>query len=321
MRRITSSRWLRLGFAILAVALLIYAIVDQWHNVAPHFSQLSLAGVTLSSIAVLAGMYAMLRTWQVTLAGLGSPLDLVRAGRIFYLGQLGKYVPGSVWPIVVQMELGADAGVPRSSSVMTLLFIYLLYSTSAAFVSAICLPWVTDTVPIWLAVLALLVGVALLLPPVLNRLIALGMRVLRQPNPPRMRPRAVLGSFGWAVAMWVCFGAHILLLAHDLGHPLDGRLLLLAVGGYTLAWICGFLFIVAPAGGGVRELVLTALFAATLGHDSAFALALVSRLMMTVADLVCAFAAAASLGPAKLRELRTRGERPAERPSPDRSRA
>jgi len=131
-----------------------------------------------------------------------------------------------------------------------------------------------------------------------------------------MPPRAVLTSFGWAVVMWGCFGVHIMLLAHDLGHSISPELLLLSIGGYTLAWICGFLFIVAPAGGGVRELVLTALLAATLGHDAAFAVALISRLMMTVADLVCAFAAGASLGPAKLRELRSRGERAAEEPTP-----
>jgi len=300
---------LRLGFALLAVGLLSYAIVDQWHRVAPRIGELSVLGLIVSSLAVLLGMFAMLKTWQVTIAGLGSPLSLVQAGRIFFLGQLGKYVPGSVWPIVVQMELGADAGVPRASSVLTLLFIYLLYSTSAALVSAACLPWVTHLVPIWLAVLAFLAGVLLMLPPVLNRLIDLGLKLMRQPRRPPMRPRAVVVAFGWALGMWACFGVHILVLARDLHPPLTWHLLLLSVGAYTLAWICGFLFILAPAGGGVRELVLTALLAGTLGHDAGFAVALVSRLMMTAADLVCAFAAAASLGPAKLRALRARGER------------
>jgi len=313
VRRITSSRWLRLAFALLAVGLLSYAIVDQWHRVAPRFGELSVAGLAISSLAVLAGMIAMLKTWQVTVAGLGSPLSLIQAGRIFYLGQLGKYVPGSIWPVVVQMELGADAGVPRATSVLTLLFIYLLYTTSAALVSAICLPWVTDLVPIWLAVLALLAGLAMLLPPVLNRLIGLGLRLLRQQHRPRMRPAAVALAFGWALVMWSCFGLHILLLARDLHPPISGHLLLLSIGGYTLAWICGFLFVLAPAGGGVRELVLTALLAGTIGHDAGFAVALVSRLMMTAADLVCAFAAAASLGPAKLRQLRARAGRAGDR--------
>ena len=316
LRRITGSRWLRVAFAVVAVVLLVWAIVNQWHRVAPRFAELSVLGLVVSSIAVLVGMVAMLKTWQVALAGLGSSISFAQAGRIFFLGQLGKYVPGSVWPIVVQMELGADAGVPRASSVMTLLFIYVLYSTSAALVSAACLPAVTDLVPIWLAVLAFVVGVALLLPPILNRLIGFGGKLLRQPTLNRMRPRAIVLSFGWALVMWVAFGLHVLVLAHDLGHPLTWHLVLLAVGGYTLAWICGFLFILAPAGGGVRELVLTALLAASIGHDDAFAVALVSRLMMTVADLLCAFIAGASLGRDRLRELRARAPRTKE-PAPN----
>jgi uncharacterized membrane protein YbhN (UPF0104 family) len=304
--RITRSRWLRLAFAVLAVALLLYAIVAQWHDVAPRFRQLSILGLASSAVLVLLGMFAMLKSWQVLLAGLGSNLGLAAAGRIFFIGQLGKYVPGSVWPIVVQMELGADAGVPRSSSVLTLLFIYLLYSTSTALVSASCLPWVTHRVPVWLAVLAAVIGIALLLPPVINKLIRIGMKLLRQPEAARMRPRAIVTSFGWALGMWGCFGLHILVLAHDMRHPLSTHLVLLAVGGYSCAWICGFLFILAPAGGGVRELVLTALLAGTIGHDDAFAVALVSRLMMTVADLLCAAVGAGSLGRGKLRALRAR---------------
>jgi len=310
VRRITSSRWLRLGFGILALALLLYAIVDQWHNVGPKLGDLTVPGVALSGLAMLIGMVAMLKTWQVTMAGLGSPLRTVQAGRIYYLGQLGKYVPGSVWPMVVQTELGADVGVPRSSSVVAVLFYYLLFTTSSALVSAVCLPWVTHLVPIWLAVLALVVGVVLMAPPVVNRLVAIGMKVLRKPSRPQLTLRPILVSFGWALVMWACFGTHILLLVHTLGHDFSWHLALLCVGGYTLAWVCGFLFILAPAGGGIRELLITALLAGTIGHDTAFTVAIVSRLMVTVGDLFWAFLAAVSLGPAKLRELRARGERP-----------
>ncbi len=41
---------------------------------------------------------------------LGSPLPPAGSLRVFFLGQLGKYVPGSVWPAVAQMELGRDYG-------------------------------------------------------------------------------------------------------------------------------------------------------------------------------------------------------------------
>ena len=59
--------------------------------------------------------FANLQAWQVLLAGLGSPLRTTTAGRIFFIGQLGKYIPGSVWPILTQMELGAAGqGAPAA---------------------------------------------------------------------------------------------------------------------------------------------------------------------------------------------------------------
>jgi uncharacterized membrane protein YbhN (UPF0104 family) len=304
--RILGSKWLRIAFGLIAVAGIGYAIVDQWHNLGPRLDQLSVLGILESSVAVLAGMAAMLLSWRAGMAGLAGPLRLADAGRIFYLSQLGKYIPGSVWPLIAQTALGADVGIPASASVMALVFMYLIFTTSAALVAAVCLPAVTHLVPIWLAVLAFVVGLVLLLPPVLNRLINLGLTLMRRPDTVHLHPRAILASFGWAVVLWTCFGLQILALAHDLRHPLSWHLLLISVGGYTLAWICGFLFILAPAGGGVRELVLTALLVASVGRSDALAVALLSRLLLTAADLVCALGAAASLGPAKLRELRAK---------------
>ena len=45
-----------------------------------------------------------------TCASSGSPLPLAVARRVFLLAQLGKYLPGSVWPVLAQTELGRDLG-------------------------------------------------------------------------------------------------------------------------------------------------------------------------------------------------------------------
>ena len=34
-------------------------------------------------------------------------------GRVFFVTQMGKYVPGSVWPVVMQMEAGKARGASR----------------------------------------------------------------------------------------------------------------------------------------------------------------------------------------------------------------
>jgi uncharacterized membrane protein YbhN (UPF0104 family) len=72
---------------------------------------------------------------------------------------------------------------------------------------------------------------------------------------------------------------------------------LLAIGAFAFAWCAGFLVIIAPAGAGIRELVLIvvlgpALGAGVIGHNKALAIAIVSRVLMTLGDLLSAGTAA-----------------------------
>ena len=63
--------------------------------------------------AALLGIGANVLAGRDVLRGLGQPVGTVEAGRFFLVGQLGKYLPGSVWAFVLQMELAKRAGVPR----------------------------------------------------------------------------------------------------------------------------------------------------------------------------------------------------------------
>ena len=46
----------------------------------------------------------------------GAPAPWRRGLGWFFVGQLGKYVPGGIWPIVGQAELAARDGVTRSTA-------------------------------------------------------------------------------------------------------------------------------------------------------------------------------------------------------------
>ena len=78
----------------------------------PSLGRLSVPVVLASWAMVLAGIYATFRSWRAALTDLGATLPHTGAMRVFYLGQLGKYVPGTIWPLVTQMRLGRDYRVP-----------------------------------------------------------------------------------------------------------------------------------------------------------------------------------------------------------------
>ncbi|NAZ85625.1 hypothetical protein GTR00_05830 [Kineococcus sp. T90] len=85
------------------------------------------------------------------------------------------------------------------------------------------------------------------------------------------------------------------MLAHALGGGWPaGRLLALALGGYALAWVVGFLVVLAPAGAGARELVLAAVVALAVGGGGAAVVVLGSRVLLTLADLLLALGALAA---------------------------
>jgi len=62
----------------------------------------------------------------------------------------------------------------------------------------------------------------------------------------------------------------------------------IAAGAYALAWSVGFILIPFPGGVGPRELALIAALAPVMPRGSAIVVAVVSRLVMTIGDLVWA---------------------------------
>jgi uncharacterized membrane protein YbhN (UPF0104 family) len=123
-------------------------------------------------------------------------------------------------------------------------------------------------------------------PPVLNRLLGLALRLARRAELPQPLSLAgVLRSVSWALAAWLCYGAQVWLLAHQLGVPGGPRLLLLSTGAFAGAWSVGFLLVIAPAGAGAREAALILLLGPAMSSAQATVVAVVSRLLMTVGDL------------------------------------
>jgi glycosyltransferase 2 family protein len=90
------------------------------------------------------------------------------------------------------------------------------------------------------------------------------------------------------VAAWILFGLHAWLLAAPLGA--DVADVPLVVGSFALAYVAGLLLVPLPAGAGVREGVLVACLSGSLGASGALTVALLSRLLLVVADLALAAA-------------------------------
>jgi uncharacterized membrane protein YbhN (UPF0104 family) len=296
-----TKRWrtpLRVAFAVLSIGALGYATVSQWSRVGDTVRDVSLPALLLGAVSMAAATYLSMLAWRAVLADLGSPLRLRYATGIFFLGQLGKYLPGSLWPVVAQMELGKEHGVPRKRSAVAALLVIVIGLTAAGVVSAATLPFVASgSLARYRYVFVVpLLGLLLLVPRVFDRVTAAGLRLLRRaPLDRHLSGRGTGAALAWSVAQWVAYGVGVWAVARGLpGAP--RHLLALGVGAYALAWSAGFLFLVAPAGAGVREGALVLLLAPSLGSGPALGVALLARLLATLGDLVWGLVAFAEGG-------------------------
>jgi uncharacterized membrane protein YbhN (UPF0104 family) len=282
------TRWIFLGVAL---AGLLWALIGNWRS---FLDALTLMPWWVTPAAVglaLAYVFFTLWSWRVVLTDLGSHLSWNASTQLFGISQIGKYIPGGVWNIVAAAQIGRDHKISarRSVTAMTVAMLISLLTGVGLGVVTILGTSKTIRVPMWLIVLLLAALCIVLVPPVLNRLIRFGFKLLKRPEPETQLTFAGLAlSTLLSLIAWIVAGAQIWILALGLGMKPDFGGLLLSVGAYALAWVVGFLVIFVPAGTGVRESILGLFFAGVLSSGGILATVLVSRIAMTIADLLVA---------------------------------
>ncbi|HVE98515.1 MAG TPA: lysylphosphatidylglycerol synthase domain-containing protein [Mycobacteriales bacterium] len=290
-----TRRLVRIAAGAVFVGFLAAAVASQRDEIGDAADALSPATIALSGLPVLVGLYCSMQSWRAVLADLGSTLPRRTALRIFFLGQLGKYVPGSVWPVLAQMELGRDHKVPRARTAAAGVVAVALGLTAALLVAALTLPFLGEGGRYLAALVVLPVALFFLHPRVLTPLINRGLRLIRRQQLDRaLTLGGISRGVAWAAATWLCNGVHVWVVARDLGATgSTGRLLALSIGSFAVSWAAGFLVFVAPAGAGAREAALVVTMGSVLPTGAATLLALVSRAVLTLADIAWAAVAVA----------------------------
>jgi uncharacterized membrane protein YbhN (UPF0104 family) len=289
LTRLAANPWLRAGILVAVLALCGYGLYVEWPAVATQLARLHWYVVLLSLAAAIAGNVCMMLAWRAILADLGSPLRVPAAARVNFLAQLGKYVPGAVWAFAAQVELGNDLGIPRRRGAASVVVSLSVTVGTGLTVAAVTLPLASPATArhYWPVLAVIPVLIICLCPPVLRRLLDRALTLLRM-RPLEQPPTAA--GLGKALAFnylgWLLLGTQVWLLTANLtGRGADT--LLLATGGYALAFSAGLLLVVFPGGIGARELVLIAALTTAVPHGAAVAIALVTRAVATVCDLAC----------------------------------
>lgn len=289
------GRVLRIALAVIVLGAVTFALVANWDSVVADLRRVSPGTLALSFLVALLPPVLTMFGWRLLLAELGSRVPVPAAAGIFFVGQLGKFVPGSVWSVLAQAEMGARLRVPRQRTAVVGLIGIGMAAITGLITGLPALPYLLQreggpAVALSAALMVPLV-VILLSPALLNRVIAIGLRVLRRPPLEHsLSARAVYGTAGLFVLAWLCSGLHLWILARSIagGTAEPGRLAFVAILGFILASSIGMFSVVLPAGVGVREGLLALVLASTLPLSATAALVVLSRFLMTVADVLVA---------------------------------
>lgn len=243
----------------------------------------------LGAVLLVWGMYALLiEAWRRMLAGWGDHLPYATAARIWVLSSLGKYVPGKVWAIAGMALMARDAGVSGWAATASAIILQVLaIGTGAVMAMGFGGAAVEATHPgvvryfVAGAVLAIVALAALCSPGLMRRLLGM-VGIQAEAATPGTVP-VVIGVLT-NLAAWLGYGCSLWLLARAT-LPAGNLDLSLAVATFAASYVSGLVALIFPGGLVVREGVLVAMLQGAIGLGPATALAIASRVLLTITEL------------------------------------
>ncbi len=274
---------------VLAIAYFVREVARQWSAIRDMTATLrpDWGVLALSGLVVLVSYAVLIETWRRTVVAWGERISWPAAARIWFVSNLGKYLPGKVWQIGAMGVMAQEAGVSGVAAVGSSLVVNLVNLLAGAVVVMITgAQELAGQGFIPLTVLATVLAATT--PWLLPMATRVASRVTgREIDPPKVPPTAILIALVGCILAWCLYGLAFRLLAIALFGAASGTDAAY-IATFTLSYLIGYVVLFAPGGLGAREAALAALLPAAHLETAAAAsiLILVSRLWLTVLEAV-----------------------------------
>lgn len=283
-----------IAIGLAGIGFVAIRVTRDWDQVTGVFADADVRWVVLAFVGGVAAMSVIADNWVALLRRRDESVVRAKGYAWFFVGQLGKYVPGGIWPVVGQAELAVRGGmIRRNAYAATATSMVATLTGAAAFASVTGLATGTDG-----RLIAIVIGVAMAAvigvlanEPGRRRLERAVATVLRRPLAlPTGRFLAIQTLRH--VPVWVFFGAMNLAVVVALDGMPPMRIVVEVVFATALSWMAGFVVVGLPGGIGVREAVWISAMTGPLGAGVALSAAITSRIVSVTVDVV-----AAAVGP------------------------
>ncbi len=284
-------------FVALALWYLGRSLHDQWGGVQHDLRALDprWSGLVLSGVLVFIAYGVLIQTWRLMLRAWNANLSFADATRIFFISNLGKYVPGKIWQITAMSAMAERSGVSMvaaagSSLIVNLVNVITGFIVVFATGFEVLRAQSVNAPRTALAITVVLVLGAASLPLLLPYVLTIAGRVLRRPMPSIHIPaRALLLAAAGTTAAWILYGVAFAIFCGSLlpERATGGVLSYIAV--FTGSYLVGYLVVAAPGGLGPREAMLKQTmptFGLVAVESQALVIAFSSRLWLTVLEVL-----------------------------------
>jgi len=278
---------------VFAAAVLFFAarsLASQWDKVGSRLSHIQFAWqwIGAATVLVLVTYALLIEGWRRVLGAWDSHLPFMQAARIWFLSNLGKYVPGNIWSLTAMGVMARKrglSGLAAAGSSVIMQMVSLVTGTAIVMVSGAKLlgqPLLVGAAVLVLAIV--LLGAPRFLPPLA---VWVGTMIGKDIAPPSVPATSIWTAAVANTLSWLLYGLAFQFFVRGLLGAAPGEISSY-VAVYTAAYILGFISPIAPAGLGVREFTLAA-FMTQLGlanEVDAALVAIAARLWLTIVELV-----------------------------------
>jgi len=301
------NAWQRWGWPLLKVLLALAILLAVGHRFYDDLSHLDTAHFELrpawlfvSSALYALGLWLSAWYWYHLLHVFGDRPRLSTAGRAYFLGHLGKYVPGKAWALLLRGSFVRGPQVRFGVAIITSFYEVLTTMAAGSLFAAVVFAFDPPNVPglDWHPLLTGLLLLAVcgvpLMPAVFNfivRRMAARFEKVDSYQLPRLRLGTLIvgllaTGLGWSL---LGLGVWALLQAVVPGPPeLNWANWLRCSGSIGLAYVAGFLILFLPGGLGAREYFLVPLLGFAGGRPVIAAAVLLLRVVWTATEVAIA---------------------------------
>ena len=263
-------------------------IYGNWDALRDYEWNLDYIRLGISFLLLLFALACMVQIWRFILTSLGSNLPFKTSWRIWFLSNLGRYLPGKVWQIMGMVYLCEKENVPKVRTFTAIVLGLSLFSLSGLLLMYLYM-FLSGTVQFAEYTYAFLFfipcGVVVIYPAIFEKIINFLLRLFKKEQVEiNIRFKTMVLLFVLYLVIWCVYGMAFFFFINSV-YPVSFHHFPAFVCIFSASYVLGLLAVFVPAGIGVRESILTAFLSFIIPLHFATVVALLARLWFTAGEL------------------------------------